>query len=98
MPTTANICVWSSEGSQVDTVDAELERLISRRASQDGSPDPDEQEQMWKASVRAHNERIYEENRLAWREYHQGQAERLRHLVEPLIAFHEARAASLLED
>jgi hypothetical protein len=82
----------------VDTVDAELDWLISKRASHDRRPDPDEQEELWKAGVRAHNERIYEENRLAWREYHQGQAERLRHLVEPLIAFHEARAASLLED
>jgi hypothetical protein len=34
-------------------------------------------------------------DRLAWREYHQGQAERLRRTVEPLIAFHETQAARL---
>jgi hypothetical protein len=41
--------------ARADTVDADLDRLISRRASQDRRPDPDEQEEIWKASVRAHN-------------------------------------------
>jgi hypothetical protein len=80
----------------VDTVDAELDRLISRRASQDRSPDPDEQEERWKASVRAYNARNQEAMRLAWCEYHRDQAERLRRTVEPLIAFHETRAQALL--
>jgi len=47
----------------VDTVDAELDRLISKRASQDQRPDPDEQEELWKQSVRAHNSRRREEMR-----------------------------------
>jgi len=38
-----------------EAVDTELDRLISRRASQDRRQDPDEQEELWKASVRAHN-------------------------------------------
>jgi hypothetical protein len=28
------------------------DRLVSKRASRDWSPDPDEQEELWKASVR----------------------------------------------
>jgi hypothetical protein len=52
----------ASEGSLVDvaradTVDVELDRLISKRASQDQRPDPDEQEAIWKASLRAYNEK-----------------------------------------
>jgi hypothetical protein len=78
----------------MDTVDAELERFISRRASQDTRPDPDEQEELWKASVRAHNARRSGEMRAAWCEYHQLQAARLRAVLEGLIAEHEARAAA----
>ncbi len=50
---------------RADTVDADLDRLISRRASQDRSPGPDEQEERWKASVRAHNAGRREEMRAA---------------------------------
>jgi hypothetical protein len=76
----------------VDTVDAELDRLISRRASQDRRPDPDEQEELWKASVRAYTGRRQEEMRAAWCEFHQGQAARHRAVLEALIARHEEQA------
>jgi len=79
----------------VDTVDVELDRLISKRASQDRRPDPDEQEELWKASVRRYNARRHEEMRAAWYEHHQGQAERLRATLEALIARHEERARAL---
>jgi hypothetical protein len=82
--------------ARADTVNAELERLISRRASQD-RPDPDEQSALWKASVRAHNARRREELRAAWCEYHQRQAERHRAILEALIAEHEAKARKLQE-
>ena len=49
--------------ARADTVDAELDRLISKRASQDRRPDPDEQEELWKASVRRYNARRQEEMR-----------------------------------
>ena len=52
-----------------DSVGAELDRLISKRASQDRWPDPDEQEEAWKASVRANTARRQEGNRLAWCDY-----------------------------
>jgi hypothetical protein len=81
----------------VDTVDAELDRLISKRASHDRRPDPDEEHDLWKASVRAHNERVREENRQAWAAFHEVQAERHRRTLEELIAHHEAKATKLLK-
>jgi hypothetical protein len=71
------------------------DRLVSKRASRDRSPDPDEQEELWKASVRAYTARRREEMRAAWHEYHQGQAARHRAVLESLIARHEAQAARL---
>ncbi len=84
-----------SDGPEVN---AQLDRLISQRASQDRRLDPDEEEEIWKAGVRAHNRRLREENRAAWCEHHQEQAARLRAVLEGLIARHEAEAAKLLED
>ena len=78
-----------------DSVDAELDRLISKRASQDRRPDRDEQEESWKASVAAYYERQEAERRAAWCDHHQGQAARLRATLEALIARHEEQAAKL---
>ncbi len=56
------------------TVDTDLDRLISRRASEDRSPDPDEQEELWKASVRRHHEAIRRTNRALWYAWHRDHA------------------------
>ena len=56
-----------------DTVDAERNRLIEKRSSRE--TDPDERDELWKASVAAYNARRREENRVAWCEYHEAQAE-----------------------
>ncbi len=90
-------CSQASEGSLVhvaraDAVDSQFDRLISRRASQDWRPDPDEREELWKESVRRYTARRREEMRAAWCEYHQGQAERHRAVLEELIASHEKQA------
>ena len=77
-----------------EMVERELDAFIERRARK-GEVDPDEREELWQESVRAYNARRSELLRAAWREYHQGQAERLRRTVAPLIAFHEERAAEL---
>ena len=76
----------------MDTVDAELDRLISRRAPQDRRPDPDEREELWKESVRRYTARRRQEMRAAWCEHHQGQAARLRATLEALISAHEEQA------
>jgi hypothetical protein len=78
--------------ARADTVDAELDRLISKRASQDRRPDEHEHEELWKASVRAYTARRREEMRAAWQEYHQGQAARHRTVLESLVSHHEAEA------
>jgi hypothetical protein len=83
--------------ARTDTVDAELDRLICKRASQDRRPDPDEQEELWKASVKAYTARRREEMRAAWHEYHQDQAARHRAVLESLIARHEEEAAKLMD-
>jgi hypothetical protein len=95
-------CRQANEGSLVDVaradaVDLELDRLISKRASQDRRPDPDEQEELWKASVRAYTARRREEMRAAWASYHEAQAERHRRTLKDLVAHHEIQAAKLCE-
>jgi hypothetical protein len=80
-----------------DNVNAELDRLISKRASQDRRPDPAEQNALWKASVNHHNALRSEELRAAWCEYHRQQAERHRAILEALIAEHERKARKLQE-
>ena len=79
-------------------MDSELDRLISRRASQDRRPDPDELEPAYIESVRRFNTRRRAENRAAWAAYHQEQAERLRRTLEDLIAHHQTRAGRLREE
>jgi hypothetical protein len=73
----------------METADAELDRLISNRTSQDRRPDPDEREELWQASVRAYAARRREEMRAEWCEHHQGQAVRLRATLQALIEHHE---------
>jgi hypothetical protein len=54
----------------VDTVDLELDRLIAKRASQDRRPDPDEREELWKASARTYEEKRRQMARLEWHAFH----------------------------
>ena len=77
-----------------EMVEKELNAMIERRSRQ---RDPDEESELWEASVRAYTARRREEMRAAWCEHHQGQAARLRTTLEALIARHEEQAA-LLED
>jgi hypothetical protein len=79
-----------------EAVEAELDRLIERRARK-GEVDPDEQEELWKASVRAYEEKRRQMARLEWRAFHCGQAERHRATLQALIEHHEEQAAKLME-
>ena len=81
----------------MDTVDLELDRLISRRASTDHRTSADELEPGYVESVRRFNARVRAENRAAWSEYHRDQAQRHRAVLEALIAHHETQAARLCE-
>jgi hypothetical protein len=64
--------------ASADAVDGQLDQMICKQASQDRRPDPDEQEELWKKSVRAYTASKREELRAEWFEHHQGQAVRLR--------------------
>ncbi len=76
------------------SVDSELGRLISKRASQDRRPDPDELEPGYIESVRRYNARQREENRLAWCDYFSHLAGALRARAEE----YDHRAQTLMED
>ncbi len=78
--------------SHGEAVEKELDRLISKRASQDRRPDRDEREELWKASVRRSNATRQEEMRQAWAAFHSGQAASLRHTLEVLITHHTTQA------
>ncbi len=79
-----------------EMVEKQLDAMIQHRARK-GDLDPDEREEIWKASVRAYTARRREEMRAAWHEYHQGQAARHRAVLKGLIAHHEEEAAKLMD-
>jgi hypothetical protein len=75
--------------AQGEVMEAELNRLIEKRAVLE---DPEAKEELWVRSVERYNARRQEEMRAAWCEHHQGQAARLRAVLEELIARHEQQA------
>jgi hypothetical protein len=76
-----------------EMVEKELDGMIERRSRQ---KDPDEESELWRESVRAYTARRREEMRAEWCEHHQGQAVRLRAVLEELIADHEEQAEKYL--
>jgi hypothetical protein len=78
-----------------EMVEKELNAMIERR-SRKGEVDPDELEPFYMESVRRYNAHRREEMRAAWCEHHQGQAVRLRAVLEELIADHEEQAEKYL--
>lgn len=83
--------------AKAEMVEAELTRLIEKR-SRKGEADPDEREELWKASVAAYHEERRLQARAEWHAYHCGQVDRMRRTLEALIAHHEEQATRLLED
>ena len=77
-----------------EAADAELVRMIERRASRE--PDRDEREELWKESVRRYNAKRRKELDLQRYEYHRGQAARLRAALGSLIREHEQSAEKYL--
>jgi hypothetical protein len=78
-----------------ELVEKELEAFIEKRSRKE--PKIDAREELWKASVRRYNVSKEAERRVAWSDYHRGQAERLRRTMERLAAVHERQAIKLLE-
>jgi hypothetical protein len=79
-----------------DTVDRDLDRLLSTRASEDTTPDPTVLEASYVESVRLFNARRRAANREAWVNFHLDQAGRHRVVLEDLITRHEAEAERLM--
>jgi hypothetical protein len=77
-----------------EMVEKELDGMIERRSRQ---KDPDEESELWQASVRAYEEKRRQAARLEWHLHHTAQAERLRRTLEGLIAHHEQQAAKLMD-
>ena len=78
--------------ARTEAADAELTRMIERRARK-GEVDPAEKEELWKESVRRYNARRREENRLAWCDYFGRIAASLRSRAEE----YDHRARALLD-
>jgi hypothetical protein len=77
-----------------EAVEGELDRLIQRRSRQ---KDPDEESELWQASVRAYEEKRRQMARAEWHLHHTAQAERLRRTLEELASHHEREAAKLMD-
>jgi hypothetical protein len=75
-----------------DRVEVELDRLMEKRSSRE--IDPDERDELWKASVAAYNARRREEHRREWCDYFCRLAGSLRARAEE----YDHRARALLED
>ena len=96
-PSTSTSPSKASEGSVMDVahgemVEAELNRFIEKRSAR--KIGPDEQEELWKESVRRYNARLQEENRLAWCNYFGRIATNLRSRAEE----YDHRTRASLED
>jgi hypothetical protein len=77
----------------------ELDKLIERAARGSTSRDrANKLAQEWARSEAVHREKMRQENRELWLDFHLGQAARLRKTMEILIARHEEAVAQLLEE
>jgi hypothetical protein len=84
--------------SRSESVEHELNRLIEKRHDQRMTEESHKpSEELWRASVERYNCERERQLRVAWCEYHQGQAARHRAVLESLIARHEEQAAKLMD-
>ena len=77
-----------------EAVESELDQLIERRSRQ---RDLDEQSELWRASIRAYEEKRRQEAWLEWYAFHCGQAARHRATLRALVQHHEEQAAKLMD-
>jgi hypothetical protein len=83
--------------SRSEEVEHELNRLIERRHDQRTAEEWHKpSEELWQESVERYKAERDRQLRTEWAEYHQGQAERHRAVLEELIADHEEQAEKYL--
>ena len=75
-------------------MDADLDRLVSRRAEQDRGPTADEREPGYQESVRRHHEKIRQRNRWEWVRFFDRMAESHARIAQD----YERRAEELCTD
>ncbi len=85
--------IEATDVSRAEIAEAQIATFIARRARQNGEERPEEE--AWQASVRAYNASREAERRVAWSDYHRGQAERLRRSMMALVELHEGKARQL---
>lgn len=78
------------EAEKTEALEAEIDRIIERRARE--RDDANVSEELWKASARVHNDRRRKENGAAWYDFHMS----MREVHSRLAGEHEAKALSLL--
>ena len=78
------------EAERAEKLEAELDRIIERRAREERDAAPIEE--AWKDSTRRHSEQRREALGLAWRDHHL----RMQEVHARLASEHEARALRLL--
>jgi hypothetical protein len=82
--------------SRSESVEHELNRLIERRHDHRTAEERHRpSEELWQQSVERYHAERDRQLRSEWAEYHHGQAERHRGVLESLIARHEGEAARL---
>jgi len=82
--------------AKISAVEAELDNFISRRHKKRVEEEGERPaEEMWAESERRYAARRREENRAAWRRYHEDQAARHRATLQALATYHEREAAKL---
>jgi hypothetical protein len=87
--------ITNREAMHAEAVERQLDSFIEQRYDKRVASEGERrEEEHWQESERARGDqgRL---NRAKWAIYHRSQAERLRRTLEPLVAFHEARAAML---
>jgi len=77
-----------------EAVEKELDAFIERRSRQKG---PEEESELWPASVDAYNEKRRQLACLEWHAFHCLQAARHRATLQALIDHHEEQAAKLMD-
>ena len=85
------------EISRSESVEHDLNRLIEKRHDQRMTEESHKpSEDLWRASVECYNCERERQLRVAWCEYHQGQAVRHRAILGSLVAYHEEQAEKYL--
>jgi hypothetical protein len=93
---TLTVRLTDREAAHIDAIEREINRFIVLRHDKRAATEGERRvEETWQEQERKAREEQRRLNRAKWAIYHRSQADRLRRTLEPLAAFHEARARLL---